>query len=64
MKNVFRYEVVGMTKKYTRHIHVKMSDELYDKAVKLAGVCCEGKISQLVRKLIEKEYEQVFGGKA
>jgi hypothetical protein len=55
---------VGMTKKYTKHVHVKMTDDLYDKAVKLAGVCCEGRISQLVRKLIEKEYEQVFGGKA
>ena len=53
-----------MPRKYTRHIHAKVDDDLYDKAVKLAGVCCEGRISQLVRKLIEKEYEQVFGGKA
>ena len=52
-----------MPRKYTRHIHVKMTDDLYDKAVKLAGVCCEGKISQLVRKLIEEKYEQVFGGR-
>jgi hypothetical protein len=55
---------MGMTKKYTRHIHVKMTDDLYDKAVKLAGVCCEGKISQLVRKLIEEKYEETFGKKS
>ena len=53
-----------MTKKYTRHIHVKMTDDLYDKAVKLAGVCCEGRISQLVRKLIEEKYEETFGKKS
>jgi len=49
-----------MTKRYTRHIHVKLDDELYSKARQLAEQCCEGRISQLVRKLIEKEYEQVF----
>ena len=53
-----------MVRKYTRHIHVKMTDELYDKAVKLADICCEGRVSQLVRILIEKEYKQVFGGRA
>jgi len=52
-----------MPRKYVKHVHVKMTDELYDKAVKLASVCCDGKISQLVRKLIEEKYEQVFGGK-
>jgi len=53
-----------MPRKYVRHIHVKVSDELYDKAVKLANVCCEGRIAMLIRKLIEEKYEQVFGGKA
>ena len=53
-----------MPRKYVKHVHVKMTDELYDKAVKLAGVCCEGKISQLVRKLIEEKYEETFGKKS
>jgi len=53
-----------MPRKYVKHIHVKMTDELYDKAVKLASVCCEGKISQLVRKLIEEKYEETFGKKS
>ena len=53
-----------MTRKFTRHIHVKLNDELYNKAQQLAAICCEGKISQLVRKLIEKEYERLQGGKA
>jgi len=53
-----------MVRKYTRHIHVKMTDELYDKAVKLANICCERKISQLVRKLIEEKYEETFGKKS
>jgi hypothetical protein len=52
-----------MVRKYTRHIHVKMTDELYNKAVKLASVCCEGRLSQLVRKLIEEKYEETFGRK-
>ena len=64
MKNVFRYEVVGMTKKYTRHIHVKMSDELYDKAVKLADKLYDGNIAMLIRKLIDEKYKQEFGDKA
>ena len=53
-----------MTKKYTRHIHVKMSDDLYDKAVKLADKLYEGNIAMLIRRLIEEKYEQEFGDKA
>jgi len=53
-----------VVRKYTRYIHVKVNEDIYNKARMLADICCEGKISQLVRKLIEKEYEQVFGGKA
>jgi len=53
-----------MTKKYTRHIHVKMTEELYDKAVKLADKLYDGNIAMLIRKLIEEKYEQEFGGKA
>jgi len=53
-----------MPRKYTRHIHVKLDDELYNKARQLAEQCCEGRLGMMVRKLIEKEYEQVFGKKA
>jgi glycerol dehydrogenase-like iron-containing ADH family enzyme len=53
--------MVGMDRKYTRHVHVKMTEDLYKKAKQLAEQCCEGRISQLVRKLIEEEYEEVFG---
>jgi len=52
-----------MTRKFTKYIHVKVSDELYNKAKQLASVCCEGRISQLVRMLIEKEYEKIIGRK-
>jgi predicted DNA-binding protein len=47
--------------RFTRHVHVKMTEDLYNKAKQLAEQCCEGRISQLVRKLIEEEYEEVFG---
>jgi len=53
-----------MARRYTRHVHIKMTDETFNKAKQLAEQCCEGRISQLVRKLIEKEYEQTFGNKA
>jgi len=52
-----------MVKKYTKHIHVKMPEELYNKAKALADICCEGRISMLVRKMIEEKYEEVFGKK-
>jgi hypothetical protein len=47
--------------RFTRHVHVKMTEDLYNKAKQLAEQCCEGRISQLVRKLIDEEYEEVFG---
>jgi hypothetical protein len=57
-----------MVRKYVRHIHVKMTDELYNKAKALADICCEGRIGMLIRKLIEEEYKRVYekpqGGKA
>jgi len=53
-----------MTRKYVKYIHVKVTEEDYNMAKELANLCCEGRVSQLVRKLIKKEYEQVFGGKA
>ena len=53
-----------MTRKFTKHIHVKMDDETFNKAKALADICCEGKLGMMVRKLIEEKYEQVFGGKA
>ena len=53
-----------MVKRYTKHVHVKMTDELYDKAVKLADKLYDGNVAMLIRKLIEEKYEQVFGGKA
>jgi hypothetical protein len=49
-----------MPRKYVKHIHAKVDEDMYEKAKRLAELCCEGRISQLVRKLIEKEYEQVF----
>jgi len=52
-----------MTRKYVKHIHAKVSEELYNKAKALAERCCEGKIGMLVRKLIEEKYEEVFGKK-
>jgi hypothetical protein len=61
MKNI--PEVSDMARRYTRHVHIKMTDETFNKAKQLAEQCCEGRISQLVRKLIEKEYEQTFGNK-
>jgi hypothetical protein len=53
-----------MPRKYVKHVHVKMTDELYDKAVKLADKLYEGNVAMLIRKLIEQKYEQEFGGKA
>jgi len=53
-----------MVKRYTKHIHVKVTDELYDEAVKLADKLYDGNVAMLIRKLIEEKYEQVFGGKA
>jgi hypothetical protein len=53
-----------MARKYTRHIHVKVDDDLYNKAKKLAEKNYEGNIAMLIRKLIEEKYDQVFGGKA
>ena len=53
-----------MPRKYTRHIHVKVDDDLYNKAKKLAEKNYEGNIAMLIRRLIEEKYEQVFGGKA
>jgi len=53
-----------MTKKYTRHIHVKMTDDLYDEAVKLADKLYDGNIAMLIRKLIDEKYKQEFGDKA
>jgi len=53
-----------MTRKFTKHIHVKLDDELYNKARQLADICCEGRLAMMVRKLIEKEYERLQGGKA
>jgi len=47
--------------KYTKHIHVKMDEELYNKTKVLANICCEGRLGMLIRKLIEEKYEQVFG---
>jgi len=52
-----------MIRRYTRHIHVKLDDELYNKAKQLANLCCEGRLGMMVRKLIEEKYEQVFGKK-
>jgi len=53
-----------MTRKFTKHIHVKMDEETYNKAKQLADLCCEGRLGMMVRKLIEKEYEQTFNKKA
>lgn len=53
-----------MVRKYVRHIHVKMSDETFNKAKALAEQCCEGRIGMLIRKLIEERYEEVFGKKS
>jgi hypothetical protein len=53
-----------MTKKYMKHVHVKMDEETYNKALMLANICCEGKISQLVRRLINEKYEETFGKKS
>jgi len=53
-----------MPEKFTRHIHVKMDEELYSKAKALANICCEGRLAMMVRKLIEEKYEQTFGKKA
>jgi len=52
-----------MPEKFTKHIHVKMDEELYNKAKQLADICCEGRLGMMVRKLIEKEYEEVIGRK-
>jgi len=51
-------------KKFTKHIHVKMDDETFNKAKQLADLCCEGRLGMMVRKLIEEKYEQTFGKKA
>jgi predicted RNA-binding protein with RPS1 domain len=56
--------VSDVVRKYVRHIHVKMSDETFNKAKALAEQCCEGRIGMLIRKLIEERYEEVFGKKS
>ena len=53
-----------MVRKYTRHIHAKVDDDLYNKAKKLAEKNYEGNIAMLIRKLIEEKYKQEFGDKA
>ena len=53
-----------MPKKFTKHIHVKMDDETFNKAKQLADLCCEGRLGMMVRKLIEEKYEQTIGKKA
>lgn len=53
-----------MTKRYTKHIHVRVSNELYDEAVKLADKLYDGNIAMLIRKLIDEKYKQEFGDKA
>ena len=50
-----------MVRKYTRHIHVKVDDDLYNKAKKLAEKNYEGNIAMLIRKLIEEKYKETFG---
>ena len=52
-----------MRKRYTKHIHAKMDEETFNKAKALADLCCEGRLGMMIRKLIEKEYEEVFGKK-
>jgi len=58
-----RFNAVMRMAKYTKHIHVKMDEETFAKAKALADICCEGRLGMMVRKLIEKEYEQTFGKK-
>jgi hypothetical protein len=53
-----------MVKRYTKHIHARVSNELYDKAVKLADKLYDGNIAMLIRKLIDEKYKQEFGDKA
>ena len=53
-----------MTRKFVKHIHVKMDDETFNKAKALADICCEGRLGMMVRKLIEEKYDQTFGKKA
>ena len=53
-----------MPRKYVKHVHVKMTEELYDKTVKLADKLYDGNIAMLIRKLIEEKYKQEFGDKA
>ena len=56
--------MVGMTRKYTRYIHIKVTEEEYNMAKELAELCCEGRTSQLLRTLIREKYEQTIGKKA
>jgi len=53
-----------MARHYIKHIHVKVDDDLYNKAKKLAEKYYEGNIAMLIRKLIEEKYKQEFGDKA
>jgi hypothetical protein len=55
---------MGMARQYTKHIHVKVDDDLYNKAKKLAEKNYEGNIAMLIRKLIDEKYKQEFGDKA
>jgi len=52
-----------MVRKFTRYIHVKVTEEEYNMAKELAEFCCEGRTSQLLRMLIKEKYEEVFGKK-
>jgi len=52
-----------MPRKYVKHIHVKMTEEDYNKAKELANLCCEGRLGMMVRKLIVEKYEETFGKK-
>jgi hypothetical protein len=41
-----------------------VDEDLYNKAKKLADICCEGRLGMMVRKLIEEKYEETFGKKS
>ena len=61
MRSVFHYEVVVMSNPRTKPRTIRLSDEEYAKAKRLAEVLTRGKVSILISMLINEKYNEVFG---
>ena len=54
-------EVVAMDNPRTKPRVIRLTDEEYEKAKKLASIMTRGKVSLLISMLINEKYNEVFG---